>query len=82
MVMAGAKPRETFLLKRGAYDNPAEPGTPGVPASSSAAIRAKWPTNRLGLARWLVDPSNPLTARVTVNRYWQIVLWNRHREDR
>ena len=64
-------PRETFLLKRGAYDNPGEKLTPGVPAALSP-LRNSWPENRLGLARWLVDRSNPLTARVTVNRFWQM----------
>jgi hypothetical protein len=72
MVMAeSAEPRDTFVLKRGAYDNPGEKVTAGVP-SILPGPRADWPRNRLGLARWLVDRSNPLTARVTVNRFWQM----------
>ncbi len=71
MVMAeAATPRDTFVLKRGAYDNPGEKVTAGVPAMLPQP-RAEWPNNRLGLARWLVDGANPLTARVTVNRFWQ-----------
>ena len=66
-----SKPRDTFVLKRGAYDNPGERVTAGVP-SILPAPRPEWPVNRLGLARWLVDRSNPLTARVTVNRFWQM----------
>jgi hypothetical protein len=64
-------PRDTFVLKRGAYDNPGERVTPAVPAVLPP-LRPEWPNNRLGLARWLVDRSNPLTARVTVNRFWQM----------
>ena len=71
MVMAeSAKPRDTFLLKRGAYDAPGEKLTPGVP-DSLPAMKPGTPNNRLGLAQWLTDRSNPLTARVAVNRYWQ-----------
>jgi hypothetical protein len=71
MIMSdGDKPRDTFLLKRGAYDSPGEKVTPGVP-DILPQPPASYPKNRLGLARWMVDKSNPLTARVAVNRYWQ-----------
>jgi len=64
------KPRDTFLLMRGEYDRKGERIEPGVPA-----ILPPWPPNtpknRLGLAKWLLDPSHPLTARVVVNRFWQ-----------
>ena len=65
-------PRETYVLKRGQYQLPdktqkVEPGVPAcLPALPSGASR-----NRLGLARWLVAPENPLTARVAVNWIWQ-----------
>jgi hypothetical protein len=66
-------PRESHLLIRGAYDRPGDRVTPMLPSAlASAADNAKYPANRLGLARWLVDPSHPLTARVTVNRLWQM----------
>jgi hypothetical protein len=65
------QPRDTFLLIRGAYDRPGEKVTPAVP-STLPPLPAGYDNNRLGLARWLVDPSNPLTARVTVNRFWQM----------
>jgi hypothetical protein len=59
-----------FILFRGEYDqrrDAVKPATPGIlPAMPAGA-----PKNRLGLAKWLVAPDNPLTARVTVNRYWQ-----------
>ncbi len=64
-------PRETHLLIRGMYDRPGEVVTPMLPAALASSPTA-YPPNRLGLARWLVDPSNPLMARVTVNRFWQM----------
>ncbi len=64
-------PRESHILLRGAYDQPGETVTPAVPAIFGP-IPADLPRNRLGLAKWLVDPSNPLTARVAVNRFWQM----------
>jgi len=64
-------PRETHVLIRGMYDRPGEVVTPALPAVLASSPTAL-PPNRLGLARWLVDPSNPLTARVTVNRFWQM----------
>ena len=64
------KPRDTFILGRGQYDNPGEKVTPNVPAFLPP-LPPGAPPNRLSLAKWLVDPKNPLTARVAVNRYWQ-----------
>jgi hypothetical protein len=65
------KPRETFILARGDYRNQTEKVTPGVP-SVLPPLPEGAPANRLSLAKWLVDPANPLTARVAVNRYWQM----------
>ena len=62
-------PRSTHLLRRGDYREPAEQVEPGVPGWLHP-LPADAPPNRLGLAKWLVDPANPLTARVTVNRWW------------
>ncbi|MCH7671850.1 MAG: DUF1553 domain-containing protein [Proteobacteria bacterium] len=72
MVMQEMQPRrDTFRLIRGAYDNPGEPVYPDVPAVLPPLPEGE-EKNRLSFARWLVDPGNPLTARVTVNRYWQM----------
>lgn len=68
-----AAPRPTFILMRGAYDRPGEQVTANTPAILPP-MAADLPRNRLGLARWLVDPRNPLPARVTVNRLWQTVF--------
>jgi hypothetical protein len=64
------KPRETHVLLRGEYDKPGKAVERGVPASLPSLAKNA-PQNRLGLARWLVDPRHPLTARVAVNRFWQ-----------
>jgi hypothetical protein len=64
------KPRTSKVLIRGAYDQHGETVTANTPASLPG-MSPELPKNRLGLARWLVDPANPLTARVTVNRLWQ-----------
>ncbi len=64
-----AEARVTHVLQRGAWDNPGEVVEPGTPAALPALDAA--PKTRLGLARWIVDPQNPLSARVAVNRLWQ-----------
>lgn len=65
-----SKPRQTHVLLRGDYRSPGEPVGAGVPRILHP-WPARAPTNRLGLARWLVNPDNPLVARVTVNRVWE-----------
>jgi hypothetical protein len=67
------EPRPTFILTRGAFNQPAEKVVPATPAVLPP-MAADLPRNRLGLAKWLVSPENPLTARVTVNRFWQQVF--------
>jgi mono/diheme cytochrome c family protein len=75
-------PRETHVLLRGQYDKPGERVEPNVPPALPPLVVGKLrvppgatagssPPNRLDLARWLVDRSNPLTSRVFVNRAWQ-----------
>jgi hypothetical protein len=66
-------PRESHVLLRGAWDAPGEKVAPGV-VSWLAPAPKDAPANRLALARWLVDDKNPLTARVLVNRYWQLLF--------
>ncbi len=71
MVMAELPaPKPAFILTRGAYDAPAAAVTATTPAALPPFPRNQ-PRNRLGLARWLTDPANPLLARVAVNRLWQ-----------
>ena len=75
MVMGEVKtPKETFVLARGDYRNKTEKVVANVPAilpPLPREVEGKM-ANRLALARWLVDPQHPLTARVAVNRYWQV----------
>ncbi len=61
------------ILFRGMYDQPREEVAPDVP-SVLPPMPSVLPRNRLGLAQWLVDPSNPLMSRVTVNRFWQEIF--------
>ncbi len=68
-----AKPRPAFLLKRGAYDAPGEKVERGVPAALPP-MPEDFPDNRLGFARWLVSAEHPLTSRVAVNRFWQMLF--------
>ncbi|WP_298712411.1 DUF1549 and DUF1553 domain-containing protein [Chitinophaga sp.] len=65
--------RKTFVLGRGSYDNPTIEVQPGTPVSVMP-FSPSYPSNRLGLASWLFDPKNPLTARVFVNQMWQQVF--------
>ncbi len=72
MVMAESPvPKETHMLIRGAYDKKGEKVEPGLPAILPPMPDGA-PANRLGLARWMVAPENPLLARVTMNRVWQM----------
>ncbi len=68
------EPRECYVFIKGDFTRRGAEVAPGTPAAlhpfPQAAARAGQP-NRLDLARWLMDPTNPLTARVTVNRVWQ-----------
>lgn len=70
MVMKEGKPRDAFVLVRGEYDKPGdkvERRTPAVLPSLPEGVS----NDRLGLAKWIVSPNNPLTARVWVNREWE-----------
>lgn len=64
-------PRESFVMERGEYNKPGEKVVPASPAVLPPMKQAGERANRLDLAKWLVAPENPLTARVTVNRFWQ-----------
>lgn len=63
-------PRDAFILKRGEYDKPGDKVGRALPAVLPP-LPAGLPNDRLGLARWLMSPEHPLTARVWVNRAWE-----------
>jgi hypothetical protein len=65
------EPRPTYVLRRGAYDAPGERVDRGTP-ERVFPLPPEFPRNRLGLAQWVTDEGNPLTARVAVNRIWKL----------
>lgn len=67
------QPRPAYILSRGMYDQRAEEVFAETPAFLPA-LSEDAPRNRLGLAQWLTSPEHPLTSRVTVNRYWQMIF--------
>ncbi len=64
------QPRETFVFTRGDYERPGDLVSPGTPESLPSTADIPPTGDRLELARWLTSPSNPLMARVTINRWW------------
>jgi len=69
------KPRDSFIMMRGAYDKPGEKVEPATPAFLPAMKKeAERRANRMDLANWIVARENPLTARVAVNRFWQQIF--------
>lgn len=68
-----AKPCTNYILTRGEYDKRGEVVQTGAPASIMAS-GDDLPKNRIGLANWMTHRDNPLTSRVAVNRYWQMIF--------
>jgi hypothetical protein len=73
IMQQASEQRPTHVLVRGDYRNPGKEVTAAIPAVLGK-LRDSAPNDRLALARWIVGPSNPLTARVTVNRLWEQVF--------
>jgi len=66
------EPRKAYILARGAYDSPRDkPVDRAIPAALGG-WKDEYPKNRLGLARWVTAPQNPLASRVAVNQFWQL----------
>jgi len=64
------QPRDTYILARGDYDQPGDRVTPGTPVALTQNHDVRTTGDRMELARWLTSETNPLFARVTVNRWW------------
>ena len=73
MVMREGPPRQAYILERGRYDAHGEPVSAEVP-ETLAAVGSPPVRSRLELAQWIASRSNPLTARVIVNRFWQMLF--------
>ncbi len=67
------KPKKAFILDRGLYSEKGQEVTANTP-DILPPFPEKTKKNRLGLAKWLLQDNHPLTARVTVNRYWQMIF--------
>ena len=68
-----SSPRKTYILERGQYDSPGDEVFAQTP-DAIMPFPSHLPKDRLGFAEWLLDDDHPLTARVTVNRYWQMIF--------
>ncbi|MDX2034896.1 MAG: DUF1549 domain-containing protein [Blastocatellia bacterium] len=68
------EPQPAFVLRRGVYDQPGERVARGLPVALQPAAAGPRPANRLEFGRWLMSAENPLTARVQVNRLWQMLF--------
>jgi hypothetical protein len=68
------EPRPTYVLERGVYNKPRQRVEAAVPSEVLGGLPVGAPMNRVGLARWLVSGKHPLTARVIVNRYWNMLF--------
>jgi hypothetical protein len=73
MIMNDSAPKTTYVLNRGNYDAPMDEVSPNTP-DKIYPFSKKLPRNRLGLAKWVIDKKNPLTARVFVNRIWALLF--------
>lgn len=73
MVMNDSAPKTTHILNRGEYDQPTDSVKPNTP-KTIFPFSEEFPANRLGLAKWVTDKNNPLTARVFVNRIWGMLF--------
>ena len=67
-----SKARKTYVLNRGVYDDPTSEVEPGTP-QHVLPFSTQFPTDRRGFSQWLFHPDHPLTSRVAVNHFWQLI---------